>query len=143
MEMNPYIAAILSLVGGGSALFTFFYYRKQERRLKNANAIETEVDALRKTVESLQQQQRFYEERLNALQALVIEKDSYITSLSTDKHTLEIKHAKNKTAINAAYSCDVRTDKAKCPVLKERMKNELEYLKRIEEMKPENKKKDV
>lgn len=132
VDLGVIISGIFSIVGGGSALFTFLYYRKQEKRLKNAEAVETEVATLRATVETLQKNQEFYEQRLSVLQSLIIEKDTYISTLSTDKHVLEVKHARNKSAINAAYGCELRENKADCPVLRCRTRNEEEYLKRIE-----------
>lgn len=126
------LGIVLGFLGGGGVVVTWILYRKQEKRLRNAEAVEKEVESLRKTVETLQLNQTFYEERLKALQALVVEKDTYIGVLSGDKHTLEVKHAKNKSAINLAHSCGFISCPDDCVVLRQRAKNDEEYAKRIE-----------
>lgn len=128
-------ATILSLIfgflGGGGALITYLLYRKQLKRFKNAEAVEKEVATLRGAIAAMEQNQKWYEERLSSLQKLLLEKESYVEVLSKDKNLLEIKHSKNKSAINKAYECKFCTDTAKCPVLIQRSKNEDEYLKTI------------
>jgi TPP-dependent indolepyruvate ferredoxin oxidoreductase alpha subunit len=106
-------------------------YRKQQKRFKTAEAFEKEVTALKTTVEILQQQVAFQEGRINETQKLVINKDAYIAQLSQEKHAIEIKHAKNKSAINKAYGCGHCSDASLCPVLKQRTENEEEYLKTL------------
>lgn len=128
-EVITIVTSIFGLLSGSGAFITFALYRKQQKRLKNAEAVEKEVSTLRSTIETLQTNMTFYEERLNTLQKLVIEKDNYIAVLTNDKQTVDIKHAKNKNAINRAHECEYcKGDASKCPVLDQRRKNEAEYL---------------
>lgn len=130
------ILGVLTVISSGSAIVIGLMFRKQTARIKNAEAVEKEVQALRGTVVSLQKQQEFYEKRLEAMQKLIIDKDNYIAVISHDKEVVEIKHAKNKSAINRAHECEFcRGDTAKCPVLAQRMRNEEEYLQSIEKRK--------
>lgn len=130
------ILGVLTVISSGSAIVIGLMFRKQTARVKNAEAVEKEVQALRGTVVSLQKQQEFYEKRLEAMQKLIIDKDNYIAVISHDKEVVEIKHAKNKSAINRAHECEFcRGDTAKCPVLAQRMRNEEEYLQSIEKRK--------
>jgi uncharacterized membrane-anchored protein YhcB (DUF1043 family) len=122
------ITSILSILCGSSTIITFILYRKQQKRFKTAEAFEKEVDALKNTVETMRQQLQFYDGRLAEMQKLVVGKDVYISQLTQDKHTLEVKNSKNKSAMNKAYSCDHCSDIALCPVLKQRAANEEEYL---------------
>ncbi|MDL2310317.1 hypothetical protein LJC39_04295 [Parabacteroides sp. OttesenSCG-928-B22] len=122
------LISIISILCGSSTVITFILYRKQQKRFKTAEAFEKEVVALKNTVEILQQQVTFQEGRISDTQKLVINKDAYITQLSQEKHTLEIKNSKNKSAINKAYSCEHCSDISLCPVLKQRTVNEEAYL---------------
>lgn len=132
MEILNWILAAFSALCGGSTIVTLFIYHKQQKRFKTAEAFEKEVTALQASVTLMQGQIKFLNESLTDTQKLVVEKDTYIGTLSKDKHTLEIKHAKNKSAINTAYGCQFCEDKAECPVLKQRAQNEEEYLRKIE-----------
>lgn len=130
------VLGVLTVISSGSAIVIGLMFRKQTARVKNAEAVEKEVQALRGTVVSLQKQQEFYEKRLEAMQKLIIDKDNYIAVISHDKEVVEIKHAKNKSAINRAHECEFcKGDTAKCPVLAQRMRNEEEYLQSIEKRK--------
>ena len=132
-EVITIVTSIFGLLSGSGAFITFVLYRKQQKRLKNAEAVEKEVSTLRSTIETLQTNMKFYEERLNTLQKLVIEKDNYIAVLTNDKQIVDIKHAKNKNAINRAQECEYcKGDASKCPVLDQRRKNEEEYLLSLE-----------
>lgn len=136
MEYLNWILAVVSTLCGGGTVITLFLFRRQQKRFKNAEAFEKEVQALQNTIDSLQKQVNWQEERLNDMQKLLIGKDAYIAEISREKHTLEIKHARNKSAINKAYECPNRA-KCKddpdsfCPVLMQRKQNEEEYLKEI------------
>lgn len=90
------ILACIGVIGGGSSVVMWVMFRKQTARIKNAEAVEKEVQSLRSTVDALQQQQEFYEKRLKAMQELIIGKDNYIEIISHDKLVLEVKHAKIK-----------------------------------------------
>ena len=129
------ITSILSILCGSSTVMTFILYPKQQRRFKTAEAFEKEVDALKNTVETMRQQLQFYDGRLTEMQKLVVGKDLYISQLSQEKHVLEIKNSKNKSAMNKAYSCEHCTDISLCPVLIQRAANEEAYLNELNESK--------
>lgn len=131
MEILNWILSAFSVFCTAGTIITIFMYRKQAKRFKTAEAFEKEVVALKATVESLQGQLSFYDGRLNEMQKLVIGKDTYIAQLTADKHTLEVKHAKNKSAINKAYECQYCDNKARCPVLMQRAANEEAYLQEL------------
>lgn len=130
-DFTTVLSLILGFLGGGGALVTYMLYRKQLKRFKNAEAVEKEVATLRSAIAAMEQNQKWYEERLASLQKLLLEKESYVEVLSKDKNFLEIKHSKNKGAINKAYECSFCPDTSKCPVLIQRSKNEDEYLRTL------------
>lgn len=132
MDILTWILTAISTVTGGTAFYTFVMYRQQAKRFKTAEAFEKEVTALQSAMSGLQDQIRFQEQRLNEMQKTLINKDAYINTLSADKNLLEIKHAKNKGAINTAYGCNFCQKPSECPVLMQRARNEEEYLKHIE-----------
>lgn len=139
MELLNWILAAVTTIAGTTTFITLFMFRKQQARIKNAEASqkESEVDslkltALQATVEELRKQIIFCESRLASLQALIVDKDTYIGVLSMEKHTLEVKNARNKSAINEAYKCTFCEDIKFCPVILQRNKNEESYLKSIE-----------
>lgn len=132
MDILTWILTAFSTLTGGTAFYTFIMYRQQAKRFKTAEAFEKEVTALKSTIEGLQKQIEFQEGRLNEMQKTLVNKDAYIGTLTADKSVLEVKHAKNKSAINRAYSCSFCDSAANCPVLQQRALNEEEYLKRIE-----------
>lgn len=125
------LTSLISVLAGSSTIVTFIIYRKQQKRFKTAEAFEKEVTALKTTVEILQQQVTFQEGRINDTQKLVINKDAYIAQLSKEKHILEIKNSKNKSAINQAYRCELCNDFTSCPVLVQRTANDEEYFKSL------------
>lgn len=125
------LTSIISILCGSTTIVTFLLYRKQQKRFKTAEAFEKEVVALQNTVETMRRQLEFYDGRLSEMQKLVVGKDVYISQLSLDKHTLEIKNSKNKSAMNKAYSCEHCSDISLCPVLRQRAANEEEYLKSL------------
>ena len=127
-DFTTVLSLIFGFLGGGGALVTYMLYRKQLKRFKN---VEKEVATLRSAITAMEQNQKWYEERLSSLQKLLLEKESYVEVLSKDKNLLEIKHSKNKGAINKAYECSFCPDTSKCPVLIQRSKNEDEYLKTL------------
>lgn len=135
---RPDLTSLISLLFGSSTIVTYGLYRKQQKRLRNAEAFAKEVEALKSTINAMQQQMQYYEGRLTEMQKLIIGKDSYIAQISQDRHTLEIKNAKNKSAINKAYGCSYRSDTYKCPVLVHRKANEEEFIKRRTINKPVN-----
>lgn len=130
-DFTTVLSLIFGFLGGGGALVTYMLYRKQLKRFKNAEAVEKEVATLRSAIAAMEQNQKWYEERLGSLQKLLLEKESYVEILSRDKNFLEIKHSKNKGAINKAYECSFCPDTSKCPVLIQRSKNEDEYLRTL------------
>ena len=132
MDILTWILTAFSTLTGGTAFYTFIMYRQQAKRFKTAEAFEKEVTALKSTIEGLQKQIEFQEGRLNEMQKTLVNKDAYIVTLTADKSVLEVKHAKNKSAINRAYGCSFCDSVANCPVLQQRALNEEEYLKRIE-----------
>lgn len=132
MDILTWILTAFSTLTGGTAFYTFIMYRQQAKRFKTAEAFEKEVNALKSTIEGLQKQIEFQENRLNEMQKTLVNKDAYIGTLTADKSVLEVKHAKNKSAINRAYGCNFCDSAANCPVLQQRALNEEEYLKRIE-----------
>ena len=132
MEILNWILAAFSALCGGSTIITLFVYRKQQTRFKPAEAFEKEVLALKATVELMQGQIQFCNERMAELQKLVVDKDAYINQITLDKHMVEVKHAKNKSAINKAYECEHCKDVSNCPVLKQRAANEEAYLKQLQ-----------
>ena len=129
MDWTVIITTLISVVCGGSSIVTLIIYRKQQKRFKTAEAFEKEVDALKNTVETMRQQLQFYDGRLTEMQKLVVGKDAYISQISQEKHTLEVKNSKNKSAMNKAYGCVHCSDVSLCPVLMQRTANEEEYLK--------------
>lgn len=130
-DFTSVLSLIFGFLGGGGALVTYMLYRKQLKRFKNAEAVEKEVATLRSAMAAMEQNQKWYEERLTSLQKQLLEKESYVEVLSKDRNLLEIKHSQNKGAINKAYECSFCPDTSKCPVLIQRSKNEDEYLKTL------------
>lgn len=131
-ENITWILTILSAVFGGTSFYTLLLYRKQQKRFKTAEAFGQEVTALEATITTLQKQVEFHEQRLNATQQQLMERDAQYTQLMKEKHVLESKNYKNKTAINSAFSCEFCEDTKDCPVLKQRTKHETEYLQSLE-----------
>lgn len=117
------ILACIGVIGGGSSVVMWVMFRKQTARIKNAEAVEKEVQSLRSTVETLQQQQEFYEERLKAMQELIIGKDNYISVISHDKQVLEVKHAKIKArSIALTSASSVRAIRRSAPFSRRKIK---------------------
>ena len=67
-DFTTVLSLILGFLGGGGALVTYILYRKQLKRFKNAEAGEKEVATLRSAIAAMEQNQKWYEERLGSLQ---------------------------------------------------------------------------
>lgn len=136
--METDVVKILSIIFGSlssiTAIVTLFVYKRQEKRIKNSAAVETEVRTLRAALEQMERQVSWALEQLGITQTLVTQKDAYIEQLTKELHVLEVKHSRNKSAINEAYSCVFCEGKMNlCPVIIRRAKNEEEYTKRLVE----------
>lgn len=137
------ISVVFGFLGGGGAFITAMMYRKQERRLKNAEVVAKEVDTLRNALDAIKEQIPFLMGQIADLQKLVYSKDAYIGQLNESNHVLNIKHAKNKYAINRAYDCRHCDDSAQqpgsrkvtCPVLVQKAANDKEYLDSVNNVK--------
>lgn len=126
------LGLLVGLLGGGGVFITWMLYRKQTKRFKEAEAFEKDAQAWKTALESLQNQVNWQEERLSILQKTLLEKESYVLVISKEKDILEVKHAKNKSAINKAHGCELSSS---CPVLKQQAKNDDEYIHSIEKVK--------
>lgn len=134
MDLLNWILSAVSVLATSFAGLLFF---RQQKRFKTAEAFQKEVDALKATIETIK---KVYDEqiaaqglRIDKLTKDVAEGDIRNTHLREANSILEIKHAKNKSAINTAYSCrHCAGDSANCPVLQQRARNEEEYAKSLE-----------
>lgn len=122
------VSAVLGFLATGSSIVTFILYRKQSVRIKNAEAFEKEVAALRSEIDALKESLKFEREQREKDKEIIVRIETDNTKLHSENGTLEIKNARNKKAINQAYSCGFCQDTANCPVLLQRKKNEEEYL---------------
>lgn len=138
MDFITFILTAFSAITGGTALYSLLLFRRQAKRFKTAEAFEKEVTALRSTIDGMQKQVAWQETRIVEMQKMLVDKDVYIATLSADKNTLEIKHAKNKGAINTAYGCTYCDNASNCPVLMRRTVNEEEFLKSIDRTNVDN-----
>ena len=130
--MDTSLVSILSLVfgflGSGSAFMTWLLYRGQSVRIKNAEAYEQEVNALRTEIEELRKAIEFERNERKKDGELITKLGLLNRELHDRNFVSEIKNAKNKGAINKAYECPHCPDSKLCPVLQQRKRNEEEYL---------------
>lgn len=126
------VSAVLGFLGAGSSVVTFILFRKQSVRIKNAEAFEKEVSALRGEIEALKADLKFEREQREKDKELIIRVEDDNSALHAENRTLEIKNAKNKKAINQAYGCSFCNESSNCPVLMQRKKNEDEYLRELQ-----------
>lgn len=126
MQLEILIPLISSLLASG--VINVVLYRKVDKRTKTAEAFEKEVLALSNAMESMKKHQGYTDNRLEWMQSELTKKDMYNSQLMKEKHTLEVKHSRNKSAMNKAYECTFCDDKSQCPVLMERRNNDEQYL---------------
>ncbi len=123
-----FTASLMTLLLGGGGIV----YHRQSKRSKTAEAFAAEVAALKASQEVWKEQIAFLNARVDDLQRIVLDQDTREHQLRDTVSVLEIKHAKNKSAINTAYGCCFCDTPAKCPVLIARTRNEDEYTAIIE-----------
>lgn len=128
MEWYNILSIVLTFLGSGSAVVTWLLYRKQSVRIKNAEAFEREVEALRHEIEELRASVEFERSQREKDKELLAKADALNRQLRSEFNNVEIKNAKNKSALNKAYECTFCPDSSLCPALKQRKKNEDEYL---------------
>ena len=121
------IITLVSLVVS-SGVFNVILYRRVNKRTKTAEAFEKEVSALSGTIEALKKHQEYTDQRLERLQGELTKTDVYNSQLIREKHILEVKHSRNKSAINKAHECPFCDDKSQCPVIRQRTFNDELYL---------------
>lgn len=127
------ILSLVTCIFGGTSFFTVFLFLKQQKRYKNAEAFEKELTALRLAQENWEKELKWQTERVDKLQNTILEQDLLIRQLRNDRNTIEIKNARNKSAINSAYGCKFANSEQPCPVLEKRSKNEEEFAAMLEE----------
>jgi len=120
--------AVLGSLGAIVSLISFLYFRKQSKRLKTAEAFEKEVEALKSTIQELKQQVNWDSDRIKQLQEMYNEKDAFLHIVTKEKHTIEVKHYRNKEAIACANHCRFNPDASKCPVVIRKTANDKQYL---------------
>ena len=111
-----------------SGIVNIILYRKVDKRTKTAEAFEKEVSALSNTIDAMKRHQEYTDQRLERMQEELTKKDVYNSQLMREKHVLEVKHSRNKSAMNKAHECPFCDDKSQCPVVKQRAINDEEYL---------------
>lgn len=126
------VISLLTTIFGATNFFTFVAYRKEKRRGMQVETVSSEVTTLRATIDTMKSTVDWLNSRIDEMQKLIVSKDVYISELTKDKITLEIKNSKNKTAIHRALSCDYCNSTKTCPVLIQQREHDEEYLKRIE-----------
>lgn len=132
MDLLHWILTAITTLFGGTSFYTILLYRKQEKRAKNAEAFGKEVTALQTAQGIYEKQLESQSKRIDELQKQLTNQDARMRELREDNNILEIKHAKNKSAINKAYSCTFCPSTGQCPVLVQRAINEEDYVKQIE-----------
>lgn len=112
-----FISGLFSIGLGGMGVL---FYR-QTKRTKTAEAFSAEVNALKGAIDAMK-------EELDRMRARIKDLETTEGVLRREKDVLEVKHAKNKSAINQAHSCEYANA---CPVLKRREENEEEYARQV------------
>lgn len=125
------ISLLFGLLGGGGAFVTYLLYSKQMKRIKSAEASEKEITNIRAGLDVMRDQISFQAGQIAALQKALIERETDNETLRKEKHVLEVKNSKNKSAMNKAYECKFCPDTSKCIVLIQRKQNEEDYLKTL------------
>lgn len=133
MDWLQIISIIFGVLGGSGALVTYLLYSKQLKRFKNAEAFEKEVQALKAAMSVLEQQITFQAGQITSLQQSYAARDTEAKQLERSLHICEVKNSKNKSVISQAYECTFCPDTSKCPVILQRVRNEQEYLKALEQ----------
>ena len=115
----------------GTIITNGFIFRKQSRRLKEAEvrikeaeAKAKEFDALKDTIEQLKKSVDFYDKQFDRMKEMISKKDVAITKLSDEKCEVQKANEKNKRAINKAISCEFVPENEDCPVLAQKKKDE-------------------
>jgi hypothetical protein len=116
-----------------SGIINVVLYRKVDKRTKTAEAFEKEVSALSATIEVMKRHQEYTDQRLERMQNELTKMDVFNTQLMKEKHILEMKHSRNKSAMNKAHECTFCDDKSLCPVLRQRAINDEIYLKELKD----------
>ncbi len=125
------IGYVVGIVGGSSVLMQWIFNRDTKKIDNTAK----EVASLQSVVTALQREIDNQSTRIDRLLNEITERETSLSILRKDKHTLEVKHAKNKSCINKAFACEYLTDKNKCPVLIARAENEKAWTEELERKK--------
>lgn len=107
------IAGYIFGTGGILGFASYFMFFKANKRIKNAEAQEKDLENLNSVIKILKEQVEYLNEELKKLKNRIGEKDELITTLYRERDIHEKKYSQKKSAINCAYTCE----RKECPVL--------------------------
>ena len=107
----------------GTIIVNGFIFRRQSRRIKDAEARLKEAEAKTSEFESFKKRIQFYDEQFERMKEMMVSKDAAIVKLSSEKCEVQKENERNKRAINKAISCKLVTDNEECPVLAQKRKD--------------------
>jgi len=102
------------IFGAGGIIASFLFYT-QTRRLKKSEATHSEIANLLSLIESLKSEIKRLEEKQQALERRLNEKDNLVSELYRKIEDIERKYSVKKRSINCAFEC--KKNNNDCPVL--------------------------
>lgn len=115
MDVFQIVVTILGLLGGLTGFISFFIFIRQNKRIKNAEADKSEIDALSSIINGLSEENKRLSKRIE-------EQEINIQKLENDMHykDKEITNSEKKVLIyERAISCKLECDitESKCPII--------------------------
>lgn len=126
---------LLPLIGTSGIIWTILYY-KQTRRVKTAEATNSEIDALKNAIQTMREQVDHLNQQIERLHKRVEKKEELVDILRSNLSLKEWKYNLKKQSIAQAYGCSFSKD---CPVLERQSLLDSEYLEKIESIKKQKK----
>ena len=118
----------------GMIVLNGFIFRKQSRRIKEAEARikeaeakAKEIEVLKDTIAQMEKSIDFFYKNFERMKEIMKAKDDAIIELSHDKSEAQKENEMNKKAINQAISCEHVPDDKECPVLVQKRKDEKKH----------------
>jgi septal ring factor EnvC (AmiA/AmiB activator) len=121
--LNTLITIFALIFGAGGSVMSIIYFR-QNKRIKNAEADNAELDKLRKGFEILQQRVDDLYKELKETRSQLARVRAENTELYKDKNILELKNSQKKSCIHRAHECKYEKF---CPVLMRQREIEDDY----------------
>lgn len=127
MDIYQILVTILGSLGGLTGFISFFIFIRQNKRIKEAEAEKSEIDALRSIIDGLSEENKRLSSRIEEQEKKIQRLELDMNSKDKEIAASEKKNIIFDRAITCKIECEIPNEK--CPIIKKlNVLNENEFL---------------